>query len=141
MLCANSVIWRLLYTSSLTKTTHTLMSYFKSIIFFLVFFILFLHERWHKKDLCLVESTLLILKSVYFIGPPTLIFNEQRGFSQGRKAGALKLNHLHLVSRLRIRGAMPFLPFYDFMAWTGTNFCISITICFVTHREQRSFQL
>jgi hypothetical protein len=30
--------------------------------------------------------------------------------------------HLHLVPRLRMSGAIPLLPLYDFMAWTETKF-------------------
>jgi hypothetical protein len=32
--------------------------------------------------------------------------------------------HLSLVPRLIMSGAIPLLPLYDFMAWTGTSFSL-----------------
>jgi len=34
--------------------------------------------------------------------------------------------HLYLVKSLRMRGDIPLLPLYDFMAWAGTN----LTLCY-----------
>jgi hypothetical protein len=43
------------------------------------------------------------------------------GFFPGGEAavGVMLTSHLQLVPRLRMNGAIPLLPLYAFMAWTG----------------------
>jgi hypothetical protein len=47
--------------------------------------------------------------------------------------------HLHLVPRLRMNGAIPLLPLYAFMAWTGTALPLPfpwfITVSTNTHKS------
>jgi hypothetical protein len=59
------------------------------------------------------------------VGPTQpLIHWVSRALSLGRNRRGVKLNtHLHLVPRSRMRGGIPSLPQYAFMAWcsdTGT---------------------
>ena len=54
--------------------------------------------------------------------PPSVLFNGYRGsFSQVKQPGRKLPTHLHLVSMLRISGAIPLIPLYIFMAWTGIH--------------------
>ena len=50
--------------------------------------------------------------------PPTLLYSEYRQWN-GR--GGKLTTHLHLVSRLRMRGAVPLLPLCTIVAWAGTS--------------------
>jgi hypothetical protein len=65
-------------------------------------------------------------------GPPTLLSNEYQGllpcWSSGR--GVKLTTHLHLVPRSRMRGAIPPLLHYVFMAW-----------CLVKRRDNFTFIL
>ena len=58
-----------------------------------------------------------------------------------RSVRGVKLpTHLHLGSRLRTKGAIPLLPPYVFMAWTGINFYLCtflkpVTRCITKHNK------
>ena len=48
------------------------------------------------------------------------LFNGYSVLSRGQIGRRMKsTTHLHLVKRLRIRGAIPVLPLYAFMTWSG----------------------
>lgn len=52
--------------------------------------------------------------------PPTFLFNGYRVFSPGVKRPGREVQHSpHLVSVLRMRGGVPLIPQYTFMAWTS----------------------
>jgi hypothetical protein len=56
-------------------------------------------------------------------GPPSLLSNGYQGFFPWRQSGwgGKLTNHLHLVPRSRLRGAMYPLPQYAFMAWCSVK--------------------
>jgi hypothetical protein len=60
--------------------------------------------------------------------PPSLIFNWYCGFFYRVKRPGVKLaNHLRLVPKLRMSGAIPLLPLYTFMTWTFNFFLLHLS--------------
>jgi hypothetical protein len=63
------------------------------------------------------------------------IIGGNRGpFSEAKRPGREFSTHLRPVPRLRINGAIPLLPLYTFMAWTG------ITLPFCTRAMKVTFE-
>jgi hypothetical protein len=61
--------------------------------------------------------------------PASYPMGTRGSFPGGKAAGGVKLTtHLHIVSRSRLRGAIPPLPQYVFIAW-----------CLVKHRDNFTF--
>jgi hypothetical protein len=73
-------------------------------------------------------------------GPPSLLSNGYQGFFPGGKAAwVVKLtDHLRLVPRPRMRGAIPPLPHYVFIAWYSVKAQGQLYLPYLYHKAVRS---
>jgi len=62
-------------------------------------------------------------------GLRSLLFSGYQCFFLGVHGQGMKLTtHIHLLPRLRMSGAVPLIPIYAFVAWTGKilHFCVNL---------------
>ena len=71
----------------------------------------------------------------HLYSPPSFLFKGHRGSFLGVKRSECKVYHLlHLVTRLGIGGAIPLLPLYVYMMWTG-----SASRCWINYAAMLSY--